>query len=177
MDAGRWRPRSLQALGGAAIAPRGRRADQERRGHRAGSRIRLGPEAGRVGQHRRARDTVLREPRFEDRRVRQHEGTRSRRNRFLKGYSYDGEVVHKEDAKIRGGRSGLKENALGFTFLKRSVQMWTPWVSASVAELVNAAVRDDKVGLCREWLIFLAGTGFWTKYCKDDPYIMETGGG
>ena len=72
---------------------------------------------------------------------------------------------------IRGGRVGLKENAVGLIFLKREYAVWMNWVSEDVAALVNQAIEDGKIGHCRQFINYapdrMGNEG--SRYCKDDP--------
>ena len=90
---------------------------------------------------------------------------------FLQTLSIDAELLAKQSAMIRGGRVGLKENAVGLIFLKREYAVWMNWVSEDVAALVNQAIEDGKIGHCRQFINYapdrMGNEG--SRYCKDDP--------
>ena len=44
--------------------------------------------------------------------------------RLLETLTIDADLLAKQAAMIRGGRIGLKENAVGLTFLKREYALW-----------------------------------------------------
>ena len=91
--------------------------------------------------------------------------------RLLETLSIDAELLAKQSAMIRGGRIGLKENAVGLTFLKREYALWMNWVSGDTAALVNQAIEDGKIGHCRQFINYapdrMGNEG--SRYCKDDP--------
>lgn len=91
--------------------------------------------------------------------------------RFLETLSIEAELLAKQSAMIRGGRVGLKENAVGVNFLKREYAVWMNWVGEDVAGLVNQAIEDGKIGHCRQFINYApdqAGNE-GSRYCKDDP--------
>ena len=91
--------------------------------------------------------------------------------RFLETLSIDADLLAKQSAMIRGGRVGLKENAVGLIFLKREYAVWMNWVSEDVAAIVNQAIEDGKIGHCRQFINYapdrMGNEG--SRYCKDDP--------
>ena len=91
--------------------------------------------------------------------------------RLLETLSIDAELLAKQSAMIRGGRIGLKENAVGLTFLKREYALWMNWVGGDTAALVNQAIEDGKIGHCRQFINYapdrMGNEG--SRYCKDDP--------
>ena len=91
--------------------------------------------------------------------------------RFLETLTIEAELLSKQSAMIRGGRVGLKENAVGLNFLKREYAVWMNWVSEDVATLVNQAIEDGKIGHCRQFINYapdrMGNEG--SRYCKDDP--------
>ena len=90
---------------------------------------------------------------------------------FLESMTIEAELLSKQSAMIRGGRVGLKENAVGLNFLKREYAVWMNWVSADIAALVNLAIEDGKIGHCRQFINYapdrVGNEG--SRYCKDDP--------
>ena len=91
--------------------------------------------------------------------------------RFLETLTIDPELLAKQAAMIRGGRIGLKENAVGINFLKREYAVWMSWVGEEIAALVNQAIEDGKIGHCRQFINYapdrMGNEG--SRYCKDDP--------
>ena len=91
--------------------------------------------------------------------------------RLLESMTIDAELLAKQAASIRGGRVGLKENTVGLLFLKREFAVWSNWVSEHVAQLVNQAIEDGKIGHCRRFINFrpdqMGNEG--SRYCVDDP--------
>ena len=91
--------------------------------------------------------------------------------RFLESMTIDAELLAKQSAMIRGGRVGLKENAVGVNFLKREYAVWMNWVGEDVAALVTQAIEDGDIGHCRQFINYApdqAGNE-GSRYCKDDP--------
>ena len=91
--------------------------------------------------------------------------------RLLETLTIDPELLAKQAAMIRGGRIGLKENAVGLIFLKRESAVWMNWVGEDIAALVNQAIEDGKIGHCRRFINYapdrMGNEG--SRYCKDDP--------
>lgn len=91
--------------------------------------------------------------------------------RLLETLTIDAELLTKQSAMIRGGRVGLKENAVGLIFLKRESAVWMNWVGEDVAALVNQAIEDGDIGHCRQFINYapdqMGNEG--SRYCKDDP--------
>ena len=91
--------------------------------------------------------------------------------RFLETLTIEAELLSKQSAMIRGGRVGLKENAVGVNFLKREYAVWMNWVGEDVATLVNQAIEEGKIGHCRQFINYaptqMGNEG--SRYCKDDP--------
>ena len=90
---------------------------------------------------------------------------------FLESLTIEAELLSKQSAMIRGGRVGLKENAVGLNFLKREYAVWMNWVGEDVATLVNQAIEEGKIGHCRQFINYaptqMGNEG--SRYCKDDP--------
>ena len=90
---------------------------------------------------------------------------------LLENFVIDSEVLSTQSARIRGGRVGLKENAVGLDLMKKSLEVWMPWVNANIAALVTQAIEDGKIGHCREFVNYapdrVGNEG--SRYCKDDP--------
>ena len=72
--------------------------------------------------------------------------------RFLESMTIEAELLSKQSAMIRGGRVGLKENAVGVNFLKREYAVWMNWVGEDVAALVTQAIEDGDIGHCRQFI-------------------------
>lgn len=91
--------------------------------------------------------------------------------RLLETLTIDPELLTKQSAMIRGGRVGLKENAVGLIFLKREYAVWMNWVGEDIAALVNQAIEDGDIGHCRQFINYapdrMGNEG--SRYCKDDP--------
>ncbi len=90
---------------------------------------------------------------------------------LLENFVIDGEVLSTQSARIRGGRVGLKENAVSLDLMKKSPEVWTPWVDAGIAARVTQAIEDGKIGHCREFVNYAPGQqgNEGSRYCKDDP--------
>lgn len=90
---------------------------------------------------------------------------------LLEGLRIESDMLSKHSAMIRGGRVGLKENAVGLNFLKREHDVWAAWVSDAPAALVLQAIEDGKIGHCRQFINYapdqMGNEG--SRYCKDDP--------
>ena len=91
--------------------------------------------------------------------------------RFLETLTIEAELLSKQSAMIRGGRVGLKENAVGLNFLKREYAVWMNWTGEDVGALVNQAIEEGKIGHCRQFINYaptqMGNEG--SRYCKDDP--------
>ena len=91
--------------------------------------------------------------------------------RLLETMTIDAELLAKQSAMIRGGRIGLKENAVGLIFLKNHADVWANWVGQDIAARVNQAIDDGKIGHCRQFINYapdrMGNEG--SRYCKDDP--------
>lgn len=91
--------------------------------------------------------------------------------RMLETLAIDADLLAEHSAMIRGGRVGLKENAVGLIFLKRQAAVWTNWVGQDAAARVNRAIDDGKIGHCRQFINYapdrMGNEG--SRYCKDDP--------
>ena len=91
--------------------------------------------------------------------------------RLLETLTIEDELLAKQSAMIRGGRVGLKENAVGLNFLKREYAVWMNWVGEDVGMLVNQAIEDGDIGHCRQFINYapdqVGNEG--SRYCKDDP--------
>ena len=91
--------------------------------------------------------------------------------RMLETLAIDAELLAEHSAMIRGGRIGLKENAVGLIFLKNHAAVWTNWVGQDAAALVGQAIEDGKIGHCRQFINYapdrMGNEG--SRYCKDDP--------
>ena len=91
--------------------------------------------------------------------------------RLLESLTIEEELLSKQSAMIRGGRVGLKENAVGLNFLKREYAVWMNWVGEDIAALVNQAIEDGDIGHCRQFINYapdqVGNEG--SRYCKDDP--------
>jgi len=90
---------------------------------------------------------------------------------LLENFVMDSEVLEQQSARIRGGRVGLKENAVGLDIMKKSPDVWTHWVGAEIVALVLQAIEDGKIGHCREFVNYAPGQqgNEGSRYCKDDP--------
>ena len=90
---------------------------------------------------------------------------------LLENFVIDSEVLAQQSARIRGGRVGLKENAVGLDIMKKSPDVWTHWVGAEIVALVMQAIEDGKIGHCREFVNYAPGQpgNESSRYCKDDP--------
>ncbi len=91
---------------------------------------------------------------------------------FLSSYRLEGDTLRAQAARITGGRLGQKPSTLTVNFLKRSQEMWTPWVNPGVAEIVKAEVAKGTFTLCRAWAVRFADV-YNIKYCKDDPSLVD----
>ena len=89
---------------------------------------------------------------------------------FLKTYSLDDTVITELSARITTGRMGLKANVVGLIFFKNNEEIWTQWVSQSVADRVTAAIESGKTGMCRKFVETQMG-GSKQRTCPDDPNI------
>ena len=91
--------------------------------------------------------------------------------RLLETLTIEPELLAKQAGMIRGGRIGLKENAVGINFLKREYAVWMDWVGEDIAALINQAIEDGKIGHCRQFINYapdrMGNEG--SRYCKDDP--------
>ena len=65
---------------------------------------------------------------------------------------------------------GLKANVVGLIFFKNNEEIWTQWVSQSVADRVTAAIESGKTGMCRKFVETQMG-GSKQRTCPDDPNI------
>ncbi len=90
---------------------------------------------------------------------------------FLEKYEWDGDVLTNEASKIRGGRIAIAENVVGLKFLKDQGPVWGLWVSADTAALVNEALAEPKVNLCRAFEFRQHGQE--SRVCIDDPRISN----
>lgn len=90
---------------------------------------------------------------------------------LLENYVIDGDLLAKQSARIRGGRVGLKENAVGLDLMKKSPGVWTPWMDPQVAALVSQAIEDGDIGHCRQFVNYAPDRqgNEASRYCKDDP--------
>ena len=90
---------------------------------------------------------------------------------LLERLTIEADLLAKQAGMIRGGRIGLKENAVGINFLKREYAAWMHWVGEDVVALVNQAIEDGKIGHCRRFVNYapdrMGNEG--SRYCVDDP--------
>ena len=91
---------------------------------------------------------------------------------FLEQYEWNGEQLTSHASKIRGGRIAVRENIIGLSYIEDNKPVWSQWVDADTATLVETAVTDGKVGHCREFEE--RRTASFTRICIDDPSISIT---
>ena len=91
---------------------------------------------------------------------------------FLEQYEWNGEQLTTESAKIRGGRIAVRENIIGLSYIEDNKPVWSQWVDADTATLVETAVTEGKVGHCRQFEE--RRTASFTRICIDDPSISIT---
>jgi hypothetical protein len=90
---------------------------------------------------------------------------------LLEKFVIDSDLLAEQSARIHGGRVGLKENAVSLDILKKSPEIWTPWVHPDTATAVTKAIEDGKIGHCREFVNYAPDRqgNEGSRYCKDDP--------
>ena len=91
---------------------------------------------------------------------------------LLEKYEWNGEQLTSESSKIRGGRIAVRENIIGLSYIEDNKPVWSQWVDADTATLVETAVADGKVGHCRQFEE--RRTASFTRICIDDPSISIT---
>ena len=91
---------------------------------------------------------------------------------FLEQYEWNGEQLTTESARITSGRIAVRENIIGLAFIEDNGPVWSQWVDADTATLVETAVADGKVGHCRKFEE--RRTASFTRICVDDPSISIT---
>ena len=91
---------------------------------------------------------------------------------LLEKYEWNGEQLTSHASNIRGGRIAVRENIIGLSYIEDNKPVWSQWVDADTATLVETAVSDGKVGHCRQFEE--RRTASFTRICVDDPSISIT---
>ena len=91
---------------------------------------------------------------------------------FLEQYEWNGEQLTNESKRITTGRIAVRENIIGLSYIEDNQSVWSQWVDANTATLVETAVTEGKVGHCRQFEE--RRTASFTRICIDDPSISIT---